>query len=366
MTPFSVHIPGDALTDVRRRLAATRWLDDTYAGDPAYGAGLPFARRLADHWLHRFDWRTTEARINRFAGFRTAIDGLDLHFVHHRSEQADATPLLLLHGWPSSFLEFLEVAEPLAAPEGDAPAFHVIVPSLPGYGFSGTRPGMSPRRIAGILADLMARLGYERFLVQGGNWGSSIGTIMARLRPERVIGLHLNSVNGSPPPEPMTLSAADQARADRYATLLSAPHFNLLSQAPLSTAHALNDSPAGLAAWIGAWLHDWADHALPGNPGLELDWIVANAALYWFTGTVGTAAALYREALRDPVPEARVEVPTAVAAFARELVLIPRPWAERHYAIVQWTEHDRGGHYAAIEVPDLFVADLRAFACRLT
>lgn len=366
MQPFTVHIADEALSDCRQRLAATRWLEDPCDGDPAYGASLPFARRLCDHWLHRFDWRAQEARINGFDNVRTEIDGLDIHFVHRRSDRADAVPLLLLHGWPSSFLEFLEVIEPLAAPEGDPPAFHVIVPSLPGYGFSTTRPGTSPRRIAALLAELMARLGYERFLVQGGNWGSTIGTIMARQWPKRVIGLHLNSVNGSPPPEPMALGPADQARADRYATLLSAPHFNLLAQAPMSIAHALNDSPAGLAAWIGDKLWDWADTEMPENPALDLDWIAANAALYWFTGTSATAGALYREAVHDAVPESYVTVPTAIAAFAEELVLIPRPWAERHYAIAQWNAYDRGGHFAAVEVPDLFVEDLRSFARLLT
>lgn len=350
MHPFSIRIADEALEDVRRRLAATRWLGD--ADD--------LSHRLGEHWLHRFDWRAVEARIGRFANHRETIDGIDLHFVHHRSSRPDALPLLLIHGWPSSFLEFLEVIEPLAEPPGDAPAFHVVVPSLPGYGFSTTRPGMSPRRIAGVFGALMTQVGYDRFLVQGGNWGSSIGTIMARQSPERLIGLHLNSVNGSP--VPVALGPADQAMADRYTKLLSAPHFNLLSQAPESLAHALNDSPAGLAAWIGKWLWDWADTDLPGNPGLDLDWIVANAALYWFTRTAGTSATLYREAVRDPVPETRVEVPTAVAAFARELVLIPRPWAEHHYNLARWTEYDRGGHYAAIEVPDLFVSDLRAFA----
>jgi microsomal epoxide hydrolase len=362
MKAFHVDIAEEALTDVARRLTATRWLDDAHGEDPVYGASLSFARELSDHWLYRFDWRATEARINRFDNWRTEIDGLDLHFIHHRSQRADALPLLLLHGWPSSFLEFLNVIERLTAPKDEAPAFHVVVPSLPGYGFSGTRPGTSPRRIAGLLTDLMKRLGYDRFLVQGGNWGSTIGTAIARQWPERVIGLHLNSVNGSPPAEPIALSPADQAMADRYVTLLSAPHFNLLSQTPMSVAHALNDSPTGLAAWIGEKLWNWADTSWPDNPGLDLDWIVSSAALYWFTETSGTSAALYREAVNDPMPETFVTVRTAVAAFAEELVLIPRPWAERHYNLVQWSAFGRGGHFAAIEMPDAFVEDLRSFA----
>jgi microsomal epoxide hydrolase len=204
-------------------------------------------------------------------------------------------------------------------------------------------------------------------MIQGGNWGSSIGTEMVREWPERVIGLHLNAINGSPPPADaeIALSPEDQALADTYARLLAFPHFNLLAQAPLSTAHALNDSPAGLAGWIGEKLRDWADLDMPGNPGLAPDWMLATAALYWFTGTIGSSSALYLEAVRDPVAERYVTVPTAVAHFAREVVVIPRPWAKRHYNIARWTRYERGGHYAAIETPEDFVGDLRGFASLL-
>lgn len=366
MRAFSVQIDDAALADVARRLAATRWLD---AGVdlPGAGASLAFARELAGHWRHRFDWRAVEARINRLPNGIVEVDGLAIHAIHRPSSRPDAVPLLLIHGWPSSFLEFIEVCDALAEPEGDAPAFHVVIPSLPGYGFSSTRPDISPRRIADIFAELMTRLGHRSFIVQGGNWGSSIGTEMARMCPERVIGLHLNSLNGSPPPAEakVVLSDEEQAIAEVYGGLLAYPHFNLLTRAPLSVAHALNDSPAGLAAWIGEKLYDWADTGLPGNPGLALDWMVATAALYWFTGTAASSQALYRQAMLDPAPERFVTVPTAVAHFARETVMIPRPWAERHYAIARWTRYDRGGHYAAIEVPDLFVGDLRAFASML-
>lgn len=363
MQAFTVHIGDEDLADAARRLAATRWLASDAAA-PGSGASLAFVRGLCEHWLHRFDWRALEGRINLQPNFIAEIDGLAIHTIHRHSSRADAVPLLLIHGWPSSFLEFLDVCDALAEPDGDAPAFHVVVPSLPGYGFSTTRPGTSPRAIAALFAELMRRLGYERFLVQGGNWGSSIGTEMAREWPERLIGLHLNSVNGSAPPAEagVVLSPEDQALADIYVTLLSAPHFNLITQTPLSTAHAMNDSPAGLAAWLGERLHGWADTELAGNPGLSPDWMVATIALYWFTGTVATSQMLYREAVLDPVPERFVTVPTAVAHFARELVMIPRPWAERHYNVVRWTSYDRGGHYAAIEVPELFVEDVRSFA----
>jgi microsomal epoxide hydrolase len=364
---FTVHVDEAALADVQRRLAATRWIDDPTRGAPGYGAPLALVRRLCEHWRTAFDWRALEARINAQPQLIAEIDGLDIHAIHRRSPHADAMPLLLLHGWPSSVLEFLDVCTPLAEPAAGAPPFHVVVPSLPGYGWSKTRPGVSPRRIARQMAELMARLGYDRFLVQGANWGSSIGVEMAREFPERVIGLHLNSLNGSAPPAEagVVLSPEDRALAEVYGGLLAAPHFNLLAQTPLGPAHALNDSPAGLAGWLGERLLDWADPDLPGNPGLSPEWMVATAALYWFTGTAASSQMLYREAVRDPAPERYVTVPTAVAHFARELVMIPRPWAEHHYNVVRWTHFPRGGHYAAIEVPDLFLEDVRTFASML-
>ena len=364
MRTFTVDVADEAIEDLRARLAAARWIGDAIRDEPGYGATLGFVQGLCAHWLHGFDWRAVEARINALPNWLTDIDGLALHFIHRRSSRADAIPLLLIHGWPSSVIEFLDVCEALAEPEDGGPAFHVIMPSLPGYALSETRPGVSPGRIAAMFAELMTRLGYPRFIVQGGNWGSSIGTEMAREWPERVIGLHLNAVNASPPPDgtELVLSDEDEALARTYSTLLAYPHFNLLARAPLSVAHALNDSPVGLAGWIAEKLRDWADVDMPGNPGLAPDWMLATIALYWFTGTIGSSSALYREAVRDPLPERFVTVPTGVLHLAREVVIAPRAWAERQYNIVQWTRHDRGGHYAAIEVPDLFVEDVRSFA----
>ena len=363
MKKFSVNIAEAALDDVARRLASTRWLDDSNV-QPGSGASVAFARSLRDHWLHGFDWRALEARINREPNFVVGIDGLEIHLVHRRSSRADAVPVLLIHGWPSSFLEFIDLCDALAEPEGDAPAFHVIIPSLPGYGFSTTRPGISPRRVTAIFGELMTRLGYERFIVQGGNWGAAIGTEMAREWPHRIIGLHLNAINGSPPPAEagVVLSPDDQALADVYSRVLSYPHFNLVCQTPLTTAHAMNDSPAGLAAWIGEKLYVWADGTLPDNRGQSLDWMVATSALYWFTGTIGSANALYREAVLDPMAERYVTVPTAFAHFAAETVVIPFAWARWHYNILRWTPYASGGHYAGLEVPEAFVGDLRAFA----
>ncbi|MCB2080659.1 MAG: epoxide hydrolase [Novosphingobium sp.] len=367
MRPFEVRISDDALDDLASRLEATRWMDDPTGNAPGYGATLSFAQSLCDYWRDEFDWRTVESRLNARPQLITEIDGLQIHAIHRRSSRDDAIPLLLLHGWPSSVLEFLDVIEPLAEPDGDDPAFHVIVPSLPGHGFSTTRAGVSPRRIAAFLAELMERLGYDRYMVQGANWGSSIGTEMARDCPERIAGLHLNSVNAAPPPPEagVNLSPEDSRLAEIYATLLGFPHFNLVAKAPFSTAHAMSDSPAGLAAWIGEKLYDWADPDLPGNPGRSPEWIVATAALTWLTNTVGSSQMLYREAFNDPAPERFVTVPTAVAHFAHELVIAPRAWVERGYNLVRWTSIPYGGHFAAIEVPDLFIEDVRSFAAAL-
>lgn len=360
--PFRVAIADEALRDVQARLNARRRIEDIYGGDWAYGVPLPFVEKLCAHWTDAFDWRAFEARINRQPQIVTDIDGLTIHAIDRRSTRADAVPLLMLHGWPSSFLEFLDIVDPLAEPPADRPAFHVVVPSLPGYGFSATRPGTTPQRIAGMLVELMARLGHARFMIQGGNWGSLIGTEIARQFSERVIGLHLNSINGSPPADrdSIVLAPEEQSWVDDHSALLSFPHFALLTQKPTTPAHALNDSPAGLVGWVGEKLHDWADNE--DGRGLPLDWMVGTIALYWFTQTIGSSSLLYYELVHDMPQERFVAVPTGVAIPARELVKIPRPWAERHYNIVHWTHIDHGGHYAAVEVPEPFVRDIRAFA----
>jgi microsomal epoxide hydrolase len=274
-------------------------------------------------------------------------------------------PLLLVHGWPGAFTEFLDLYEPLAAPPANEPAFHVITPSLPGYGYSTTKPGVSPQRIAAIFAVLMERLGYERYIVQGGDWGSLVGTEIARQFPERVIGLHLNLVNGSPPPDrdSIALTPEEQSWIAHHGEWVGLPHVALNSQKPASFAHALNDSPAGLAAWIGDKIHDWMDRE--GAP-LSFDRMIGIIAIYWFTQTAGSSARLYYEMMHDPPAERFVTAPTAGAILPKEIVKIPRAWAERHYNIVQWTVFDRGGHFAAMEVPELLLADLRRFATLLS
>ena len=365
--PFEVRIPDEALADLHARLKATRWIDDIFVGDWRFGAPLPFVRSLCDYWLHAFDWRALEARINSQPNIKTEIDGITVHSVNRRSTKPDAVPLILIHGWPGSFLEFQDLWEQLAEPPSGEPAFHVVTPSLPGYGFSSTKPGMTPQRIAAVFAALMERLGYARYLIQGGDWGSLIGTEMARQFPDRVIGLHLNLVNGSPPPDKdrMALSPEEQSWIVDFGSWTMYPHFVLQTQKPASLAHALNDSPAGLAAWIGEKIHDWADQGDSAKSAISQEQLLANIALYWFTGTAGSSARLYYEMLHDPPTERYVSVPTAGAIFPKEVAKIPRKWAEQHYNIQQWSVYARGGHFPAMECPDILIRDIRRFTAAL-
>jgi microsomal epoxide hydrolase len=365
--PFTVGISDAALADTAARLKSARWIDDLFDGDWRFGAPLPFVRALRDHWLNSFDWRALEARINRETNVTGEIDGVTIHSVHRRSTRSDAVPLLMLHGWPGAFLEFLELYDPLAEPAADQPAFHVVTPSLPGYGFSTTRKGMNPARMAPVFVALMERLGYERFIIQGGNWGAVVGTEIARQFPERVIGLHLNSVNGSPPPDrdSLPLTAEERSWIVAQGHYAAFTHFALLAQAPVSPAHALNDSPVGLAAWLGERFHDWADKPAGGESAIALDRMVAIIALYWYTGTIASSGFLYYEQAHHPSTERFVTVPTAGAIFPKGLVRLPRSWAQRHYNIVRWKVFARGGHFPAMEVPELLIADLRDFAASL-
>jgi epoxide hydrolase len=356
-----------ALSELATRLKATRWIDDPFEGDWRFGAPLPFVRALCDYWLHEFDWRALEGRLNRDSQVMTEVDGLTLHAMTRRSSRTSALPLMLLHGWPSSFLEFVDLYDPLCEPANGDAAFHVVTPSLPGYGFSTTKSGISPQRVAPLLVTLMERLGYERFVVQGGDWGSLIATEICRQFPERVMGLHLNLINGSPPSDKdrIPLSAQEQSWVNELNLWQTYPHLILQSHKPASLTYALNDSPAGLAAWIGEKIHDWIDSDGLVEPFVPFDRLVANIALYWFTGTAGSAALLYHELAHNPPDPQYVKVPTAAAIFPKEVVKLPRAWAEGHYNIVQWNVFDHGGHFPALEHPDVLVHDLQRFAAVL-
>ncbi|MFJ5533003.1 epoxide hydrolase family protein [Streptomyces sp. NPDC093261] len=381
--PFRIDVPQSDLDDLHDRLDRTRWPDALPDVGWAYGVPLDYLRELVRYWRHDYDWRSAEARLNEWPQFTTEIDGARIHFAHIRSPEPDATPLLLTHGWPGSIVEFLDVVGPLTDPAahgGDpADAFHVVVPALPGYGFSGpTRDtGWEPGRIADAWAELMARLGYRRFGAQGGDWGAAVSRELGRAHPDRVIGVHLNLLPGAQQatePTPEELAALSPHERERTLTSWrrwaewqreGTGYAILHSTRPQTLAYALTDSPVGQLAWVVEKFREWTDSRELPEEAVHRDRLLTNVMLYWLTGTAGSAARIYYErahaARRAAAPSEPSTAPTAVAVFPAELQVPLRHRAERTENIVRWTEFDRGGHFAAMEEPDLLVDDVRAF-----
>jgi pimeloyl-ACP methyl ester carboxylesterase len=373
--PFTIAVPDSVLADLDQRLARAR-LPDAGPGAPwEYGTDRGYLEELLAYWRDGFDWRAQERALNDLDHFTTTIDGIDVHFVHARSPDPDAMPLLLTHGWPGSFVEFVELVGPLTDPAahgGDpADAFHVVVPSLPGFGFSGkpTAPGYNPERMADVLAALMARLGYERYGAQGGDWGAIIGRSLAGNYPEHVIGLHSNFMTGGPPPgvtdpnEGVPQAELD-LRAERVQAFAEGSAYQeIQGTKPQTLGYGLNDSPAGLAAWIVEKFHGWSDNDGHPESAFSKDQILTNVTLYWVTASITSSTRIYYESRHTPAsrPVRFVEVPTGVAVFPKEIYFTPRRWAESRYNVVRWTMMPRGGHFAALEEPELLVDDIRAF-----
>lgn len=370
--PFVVDIDEAVLDDLRARLARTRFAQQVDGS--SWDAGMPadYLRELVAYWQDGFDWRDQEARLNELAQFRTTIDEQTIHFVHARSPHPDAMPLLLTHGWPGSFVEFLEVIPKLVDPTahgGQAEdAFHVVAPSLPGYAFSGpTRsPGWDVLRIARAFAVLMDRLGYDRYGAQGGDWGAQITTRIPLVDPEHSVAIHLNMALGSRPAEPGPLSEEEQAdlasmaRFQREEAAYSAEQ----RTKPNTIGAALDDSPAGLLAWIVEKFRTWSDCGGDPEACFSRDQLLTNVTVYWVTRTATSAARLYWESNRARLLSSElpfVTVPTGVARYPKEILRWPRTWVERQYNVTSWTTMPRGGHFAAMEQPDLFAEDLRAF-----
>jgi pimeloyl-ACP methyl ester carboxylesterase len=370
--PFRIHVDELVLDDLGERLAATRFPDQIEGTDWEYGIPISYLRELVDYWRDQYDWRAEEARLNELAHFRTEVDGQRIHFVHARSAHANAFPLLLVHGWPGSIVEFLDVTPRLTDPESygghAADAFHVIAPSLPGYGFSDpthTR-GWDVQRIARAFIELMSRLGYARYGAQGGDWGAQIATRIGALDPEHCAAIHLNMPIGDRPPEPLPLSDEEEADLAAFREFQREESAYALEQGtkPQTLGVALNDSPAGLLAWIIEKFRAWSD--CDGNPenSYTREQLLTNVMLYWVTRTITSSARLYRESrqadLRGEGPQ-YVGVPTGVARYPKEILRFPRSWVERRYNVTHWAVMPRGGHFAAMEQPTLFVDDLRTF-----
>ena len=374
--PFRCEVPDEVLVDLRRRLANTRWPDQLEGAGWDYGTESGFLRALCDHWRDRFDWRAAEARFNAFPQFVTEIDGERVHFYHIRSPEPDALPLIVTHGYPGSVAEFLDVLGPLSDPaaHGGNPrdAFHVVAPSIPGYGFSGpTRTkGFNLPRAAGVNLRLMELLGYDRFIAQGGDWGAGISSAMATRAPERLIALHVNLISGPPPnPDDPLAGLNDKERAAiAWKTEYDANESGyqaIQKTKPQSLAYGLMDSPAGLAAWIVEKFKTWSDCGDDIEASYTKDQLLENVMLYWVTGTINSAMRLYYESMgpgRMMPGHGKVTVPTGYAHFPAEIRPTPRLWAEQTYSnIVRWTEMPAGGHFAAFEQPAAFVEELRAF-----
>jgi len=370
--PFRMHVPDSVLIDLRHRLAETKWPDQIPGTTWEYGANIKKVRELADYWQNGYDWRVQEAKINQFDQFTTEIDGQQVYFIHQRSPRPDAIPLLLIHGWPGSIVEFLRLIEPLTDPEDkNSPAFDVIVPSLPGFGYSGptiTR-GWGPQRMAKALVVLMDRLGYSKYGIQGGDWGSAIAQDMAYQAPTHVIGLHLNQIY-VPPPNPEAVAKMSDAERKRYSYFdrEESSFFFLQASEPQTLAYALTDSPVGWLAWMIGKFQLLTDNNGDFLTAVDRDTFLTDATLYWATDTVGSAMRIYRENrlnIVEMVPTPHLETPVAYADFPKEVAVPPFRWIIAKYNVVQKTEMPKGGHFAALEQPHLLVQDIRAFFAKL-
>ncbi|MEI5103750.1 epoxide hydrolase [Streptomyces sp. PmtG] len=382
LRPFRIDVPQSALDDLNQRLDRTRWPDELPGADWSHGVPLGYLKELAHHWRHTYDWRAAEAELNRWPQFTTTIDGANVHFAHIRSPEPDATPLLMTHGWPGSIVEFADVVGPLTRPRAHgaagAAAFHLVLPTIPGFGFSGptTSAGWEFKRVAAAFAALMARLGYARYGVQGGDWGAAVSRELGRTRPEHVLGVHLNllpNAHQAEEPRPEDLAALGPEERERTQASwerLQAwardrqGYADIQSTRPQTLAYGLTDSPVGQLAWITEKFKEWTDCDERPEEAVDRDRMLTNVMLYWLTGTAGSSARLYYERAHADywgAPPEHSTTPTALAVFPRDNFLPLRHIADRTNTITQWTEYDRGGHFAAMEQPELLVGDIRKF-----
>jgi epoxide hydrolase len=372
VTPFEVHVPQAALDDLKRKLTTARWPDKEPVTDWSQGVPLAKAQALAEYWRTRYDWRRVESTLNGLPQFRTQIDGLGIHFIHVRSTHENALPVILTHGWPGSILEFLQIIGPLADPVAHGgkveDAFHVVIPSLPGFGFSDkpTESGWRLPRIASAWAVLMARLGYGHYVAQGGDWGAGVTSWMAKQRPTGLAAVHLNLPILFPPPPapPGGYTAAEQKTLDQLGTYGSDASAYAIIQAtrPQTLGYGLADSPVGQAMWIYEKLQGWSDNR--GGEAISIDRALDDITLYWLTDTAASSARLYYESWGKDFVRMPLELPVAVSIFTGDFFTPPKSWADRTYSqLFYWNEVSKGGHFAALEQSELFVGELRkAFA----
>jgi pimeloyl-ACP methyl ester carboxylesterase len=360
--PFEIHVSESMLEDLKKRIAQTRWTDSIADSGWNYGTEPNALRNLMDYWQDKFVWRKTESWINSFPQFRITLEGLGIHFVHLRSKNPAAVPLIITHGWPGSFLEQLKFVPLLQD------YFHVVIPSLPGYGFSDASrlPGMNPRKIAALWVQLMQSLGYDRFISQGGDWGATVSTWLGLDAPESLIGIHLNYIPGSYRPyienqESLTDREKEFLRSQDEWMQKEGAYAQIQATKPQTLAYAMNDSPVGLAAWILEKSHGWSHCEGSVFDHFTYEELLNNTMLYWITESFGSSIRLYYEARKAPLQfkhGQRVTTPTAVARFAKEEPMPPREWVERGFNVRRWTEYPVGSHFAALEVPEILARDI--------
>ena len=380
--PFHVHVPDTQLTELRRRINATQWPESETVSDASQGVQLATIQKLARYWATEYDWRKVEAKLNALPNYVTEIDGLDIHFIHVRSKHENALPLIVTHGWPGSIIEQLKIIDPLVNPTAHggkaSDAFDVVIPSIPGFGFSGkpTTAGWDPARIARAWVELMNRLGYTRFVASGGDWGAMVTDVMAVQAPPELLGIHVTWPFMVPPeidkaiqtgsPLPSDLSADERRACERLALLYKhgLGYAQEMSTRP-QTMYAIGDSPVGLAAWMLD--HDDRSYALIARAfdgqaeGLTRDDVLDNITLFWLTNTAVSSARLYWENKSAFFAPKHVSIPVAFSAFPDEVLQAPRSWAEQAYSnLVYYKKHDKGGHFAAWEQPELYSEDVRA------
>ncbi|MBN7796900.1 alpha/beta fold hydrolase [Parahaliea mediterranea] len=375
ITPFRIDVANGSIDDLRRRIDQTRWPDQLDGVGWQYGTEREYLRELVHYWRHHFNWRQQEALINRFSQYRATIDDFRIHFIHQRSSHQDATPLLMTHGWPSSIVEFLDVIEPLTEPEKycgcSADAFHVVCPSLPGFAYSSAprKAGTNVRDIAKIWLKLMRALGYERFIVQGGDFGAMVSTQLAGEAPAHLLGIHLSmqilfptelqlqNIDKLSPPERAGWDELEGFVTDKMG------YHAIQSTKPQTLGYGLHDSPVGFCAWLTEKFHDWTDCEGEIRNAVSWDRLLTNISLLWFSESVASCLRIYRDCnTQNPAPHVPyVSVPTGCARFPREVMKPPRAWAEEAYNLIFWSEHEKGGHFAAMEQPEAFAQSLRGF-----
>ena len=370
VAPFKVHVPQAALVDLKKRLANARWPNKEPVTDWSQGVPLAKAQGLVEYWRTRYDWRRVESTLNGLPQFRTQIDGLGIYFIHIRSKHENALPIILTHGWPGSIIEFLQVIGPLTDPTAHGgkadEAFHVVIPSLPGFGFSDkpTEVGWRLPRIANAWAALMARLGYSRYVAQGGDWGAGVTSWMAKQREPRLAAIHLNLpiLFPPPPPPPGGYTAVEQAALAQLVKYGSdgSGYASIQGTRPQTLGYGLADSPIGQAMWIYEKFQAWSDNKGDPAEAISVDRMLDDISLYWLTDTAASSARLYYESFAKDFVRMTLDMPVAVSIFKGDLFVPPKPWGDRTYSkLFYWNEVPERGHFAAFEQPELFVAELR-------